>query len=100
MILNISLSERFDDELSKPQHIATNIMADLQHRDVHAYFEVFVRVLKLAGFHEKSIALGAAEVALNTTNETLKYILDEYDLLRAEEAYEKIGEVTDKLSDG
>jgi hypothetical protein len=97
MILNISLSERFDDELSKPAHISTNIMADLKYRDVHAYFEVFSRVLKLAGFHEKSIAVGAAELALNTTTETLNYILDEYDLVKGEDAYKEADGVKDKL---
>jgi hypothetical protein len=98
MILNLSLSERFGEELSKPGHIAVNITADLEHRDVHAWFEVFSRVLKLAGFHEKSIAVGAAEIALNGTNETLAYILDEYDLVRGEEAYEKELRAEDKLN--
>lgn len=87
MRLNITISEKFDEEFSSPQHISTNIMADLEDCDVHAYFKVFERILGMMGFSETVIMTGAAELAFNEfrSKEAMAKVAKHYDLVLAED---------------
>lgn len=92
MRLNITISERFDDEISCPQHISTNIMADLEDCDVHAYFKVFERILGMMGFSETVIMTGAAGLAFSEfrDKEAMAKVAKHYDLVLAEDLEETV----------
>jgi hypothetical protein len=102
MLLNISISEKFDDELSNPQHISTNIMADLEDCDVNAYFKVFERVLGMLGFTESVIMTGAAELAFNEfrNKETMAAVANRFDLILEEDFADRLSrDFRDKLDE-
>ena len=92
MRLNITISEKFDDELSNPQHISTNIMADLEDCDVHAYFKVFERILGMMGFSETVIMTGAAELVFNEFRDkaAMAKVAKNFDLILAEDLEESV----------
>jgi hypothetical protein len=94
MRLNITISEKFEDGLSSPHHISTNIMADLEDCDVHAYFKVFERVLGMMGFSETVIMTGAAELAFNEyrSKEAMAKVADHFELILAEDLNEDLAE--------
>ena len=106
MLLNISISEKFDDELSSPQHISTNIMADLEDCDVNAYFKVFERVLGMLGFTESVIMAGAAELVFNEfrNKETMAAVAKRFDLILEEDLADRcakeFGDKIDGISEG
>ena len=102
MRLNITISEKFEDELSSPQHIATNIMADLEDCDVHAYFKVFERILGMMGFSETVIMTGATQLAFNEfrSKEAMAKVAEHFDLVLAEDLEASVEPTTEgKLSE-
>lgn len=67
-----------------PDHdeIHATIRSDMKDCDIHAWFEVFERVLFAAGFHEESIMKGACKLAFNEfrAHDKMRRVATEYDL--------------------
>ena len=67
-----------------PDHdeIHATIRSDMKDCDVHAWFDVFERVLCAAGFHEESIMKGACKLAFNEYRapDKMRRVATEYDL--------------------
>jgi hypothetical protein len=62
--------------------------------NIHQYYELFKNFLGAAGFCEYSIMDGACQVAFNDSNseEQMKKVADEYDLILAEDYRKKLVE--------
>jgi len=70
------------------------IEAPAEDLNIHQYYELFKNFLGAAGFCEYSIMDGACRVAFNDSNsqEQMKKVADEYDLIPAEDYHKKIRE--------
>jgi hypothetical protein len=70
------------------------IEAPAEDLNIHQYYELFKSFLAAAGFCEYSIMDGACQVAFNDSNsqEQMKKVADEYDLIPAEDYYKKLVE--------
>ena len=66
---------------SAPEHEFT-LEADMIDASVHAWFEIFEKVLAYQGFSEKNICAGGCQLAFNEyrTPEMMRQIAKEYDL--------------------
>jgi hypothetical protein len=66
--------------------------------NIHQYYELFKSFLAAAGFCEYSIMDGACQVAFNDSNsqEQMKKVADEYDLILAEDYHKKLVEYETK----
>lgn len=71
---------------SLPEHEFT-FEADMIDASVHAWFEIFEKVLAYQGFSEKNICAGGCQLAFNEyrTQEVMRQIAKEYDLKLLEE---------------
>jgi hypothetical protein len=76
------------------------IEAPAEDLNVYQYYELFKSFLGAAGFCEYSIMDGACRVAFNDSNsqEQMKKVADEYDLIPAEDYHKKLVEY-DKQQD-
>jgi hypothetical protein len=76
------------------------IEAPAEDLNIHQYYELFKSFLGAAGFCEYSIMDGACQVAFNDSNsqEQMKKVADEYDLILAEDYHKKFVEY-DKQQD-
>jgi hypothetical protein len=76
------------------------IEAPAEDLNIHQYYELFKNFLGAAGFCEYSIMDGACRVAFNDSNsqEQMKKVADEYDLIPAEDYHKKLVEY-DKQQD-
>ena len=76
------------------------IEAPAEDLNVYQYYELFKNFLGAAGFCEYSIMDGACRVAFNDSNsqEQMKKVADEYDLIPAEDYHKKLVEY-DKQQD-
>jgi hypothetical protein len=67
-----------------PDHdeIHATIRSEMKDCDIHAWFDVFERVLCAAGFHEESIMKGACKLAFNEfrSPDKMRRVATEYDL--------------------
>lgn len=72
--------------LADPAEVKTTIEADLTWGNVHAWFKVFSNVLLQAGFSERAIMAGGAQLAFNEwrSDEDMRSVAKEYDLIMAE----------------
>jgi hypothetical protein len=70
------------------------IEAPAEDLNVYQYYELFKNFLGAAGFCEYSIMDGACRVAFNDSNsqEQMKKVADEYDLIPAEDYHKKLVE--------
>lgn len=73
--------------MESPTELNTVMEADLTHKNVHAWFSVFANVLLQAGFSEKVIMSGAAQLAFNEWRsiEDMRQVAEEYDLVLQED---------------
>lgn len=76
------------------------IEAPAEDLNIHQYYELFKNFLGAAGFCEYSIMDGACRIAFNDSNsqEQMKKVADEYDLILAEDYHKKLVEY-DKQQD-
>jgi hypothetical protein len=76
------------------------VEAPAEDLNIHQYYELFKNFLGAAGFCEYSIMDGACRVAFNDSNsqEQMKKVADEYDLIPAEDYHKKLVEY-DKQQD-
>jgi hypothetical protein len=76
------------------------VEAPAEDLNIHQYYELFKNFLGAAGFCEYSIMDGACRVAFNDSNseEQMKKVADEYDLILAEDYHKKLVEY-DKQQD-
>jgi hypothetical protein len=76
------------------------IEAPAEDLNIYQYYELFKNFLGAAGFCEYSIMDGACRVAFNDSNsqEQMKKVADEYDLIPAEDYHKKLVEY-DKQQD-
>ena len=77
-------------DMDDPVEVKTTIDADLTWGNVHAWFKVFSNVLLQAGFSERAIMAGGAQLAFNEwrSDEDMRSVAKEYDLVMAEHATE------------
>ena len=70
------------------------IEAPAEDLNIHQYYELFKSFLAASGFCEYSIMDGACRVAFNDSNsqEQMKKVADEYDLIPAEDYHKKLVE--------
>jgi hypothetical protein len=70
------------------------VEAPAEDLNIHQYYELFKSFLAAAGFCEYSIMDGACRVAFNDSNsqEQMKKVADEYDLIPAEDYHKKLVE--------
>jgi hypothetical protein len=70
------------------------VEAPAEDLNIHQYYELFKNFLGAAGFCEYSIMDGACSVAFNDSNsqEQMKKVADEYDLILAEDYHKKLVE--------
>lgn len=76
--------------MDEPAEVKTTIDADLTWGNVHAWFKVFSNVLLQAGFSERAIMAGGAQLAFNEwrSDEDMRSVAKEYDLVMVEHATE------------
>jgi len=88
--LKIELVSENGRGMDDPVEVKTTIDADLTWGNVHAWFKVFSNVLLQAGFSERAIMAGGAQLAFNEwrSDEDMRSIAKEYDLVMAEHATE------------
>jgi hypothetical protein len=70
------------------------VEAPAEGLNIHQYYELFKNFLGASGFCEYSIMDGACRVAFNDSNsqEQMKKVADEYDLILAEDYHKKLVE--------
>lgn len=88
--LKIELVSEGGRSMEEPVEVKTTIDADLTWGNVHAWFKVFSNVLLQAGFSERAIMAGGAQLAFNEwrSDEDMRSVAKEYDLVMVEHATE------------
>lgn len=81
LFITLEQKPEFVFELSSPA-MKMEFTADLQDSNVHEWFRVFEKVLLAAGFSERVIMKGGAELAFNGYRDAadMRWVYDEYDL--------------------
>lgn len=99
MRINITLCESYPETMDSPQSVSTNICADLEGSNVHAYYKVFEKILAHAGFNEEQIMRGATELGFNEFRDTklMEKVGSDYGLLLEEQLHSKLKIQQDKL---
>lgn len=88
--LKIQLVSEGGRSMEEPAEVSTTIETDLTWSNVHAWFKVFSNVLLQAGFSERAIMAGGAQLAFNEwrSDEDMRSVAKEYDLVMAEHSTE------------
>jgi len=80
--LSITLETSEGDRLDEPGPVSVTLSSEMSDCSVHAWFEVFQRVLALAGFNERVVMSGGCQLAFNETRsvDAMRDIAKQYDL--------------------
>lgn len=85
---------------SEHDEVLTVIHSDMRDAHIHAWFELFARVLASAGFCEKSIMRGGCQLAFNEYRrvDMMREVAEEYDLSLSEDIVDPAPSAPAKLT--
>jgi hypothetical protein len=80
--LSITVETSAGDRLDDPNAITTTISTEMSDCSVHAWFQLFERVLASAGFQEEQIMRGGTQLAFNECRnvDAMRKVANFYDL--------------------
>lgn len=80
--LSITIETSEGERLDEPGAVTMTIASEMSDCSVHAWFELFQRVLAVAGFCERNVMAGGCQLAFNEARsvELMRDIAKQYDL--------------------